>query len=98
MWLRGYSRLKKVGLRLGLGFGLPKRLSGSAVKVRFKRLDLRFLEIAESQVKSFETHFKVGFFEVVTHLLSRGVVFALDSPHATCSHFSAKNRISTERA
>eukprot|EP00116_Pleurobrachia_bachei_P015104 sb/3475366/ len=29
----------------------------ASIKVRFKRLDLRFLEIVESQVKSFETHF-----------------------------------------
>eukprot|EP00116_Pleurobrachia_bachei_P012608 sb/3472870/ len=36
-----------------------RKLSGlSDKKVRFKRLDLRFLEIGESQVKSFETHFR----------------------------------------
>jgi hypothetical protein len=29
----------------------------------------------------YNTQYKVGFFEVVTPLLSRGVVFARDSPH-----------------
>eukprot|EP00116_Pleurobrachia_bachei_P003189 sb/3463451/ len=39
----------------------PSQTTGCSInpigKVRFKRLDLRFLEIGESQVKSFETHF-----------------------------------------